>query len=391
MKDSMSDINKIIGETKAYGCLDCGKCTSICPVARYDPEFSPRILAYEAIHSKEEEVLQQKQLWSCLTCAACETICQAGVKYSDLVRSLRAGAHECGITGHCTHGGALQSLMHIMASEGIRQDRLGWLPKQFETAAISDVFYFVGCAPYFDTIFSDLDVQTLRAPKGAIALLNHLGIVPALSPNERCCGHDLLNSGDVEGFLKLARQNVAEIRKTGAKRIVTACPEGYHTLKVQYPRHLGNTGFEVVHLTEMIAEAVQRGDLIFHQVNRKVAYHDPCRLGRISGIYDAPRTILNAIPGLEVIELAHHRSHSLCCGTQSWMNCGTINKQIQVELLREARATGADLLLTACPKCQIHLKCAMHDDRLGPDVQIEIEDLARFIASALWPGRRFSA
>ncbi|MFA4836260.1 MAG: (Fe-S)-binding protein [Dehalococcoidia bacterium] len=385
----MKEIKKIIAETRAYGCLDCGKCTAICPVSRYDPEFSPRMLVYDAIHGDGSTILQQKQIWSCLTCGACEMICQSGVQFSEFVTSLRGEAHQKGVTGQCTHGGVLQSLVHIMASDDLKQSRLDWLPKQFKTAATSDTFYFVGCAPYFDTFFADLDVKTLRAPKGAIALLNQLGIVPALSPNERCCGHDLLNSGDIDGFLKLARLNVEEITKSGAKRVVTSCAEGYHTLKVEYPRHLGNTGFEVVHLTELIAKAVSNGELKFHSVNRKVVYHDPCNLGRISGIYDEPRAILGAIPGLEVVEMSHHRSMALCCGTQSWMNCGAVNKQIQVELLREAKATGADMLLTACPKCQIHLKCAMRDEKPGQDIQIEIEDIARFIASAVWPGRRF--
>jgi len=109
----------------------------------------------------------------------------------------------------------------------------------------------------------------------------------------------------------------------------------------------------------------------------------------MSGIYDEPRAILEAIPGLELVEMNHHRSSALCCGTQSWINCGAVNKQIQLELLREVKATGADMLLTACPKCKIHLTCAMRDEKLGQEVQIEIEDIVRFIASALWPGRVF--
>ncbi|MDD5093639.1 MAG: (Fe-S)-binding protein [Dehalococcoidia bacterium] len=385
----MKEIKRIAADTKAYGCLDCGKCTAVCPVSRYDCDFSPRMLVYDALHGGESEVLKDGQIWSCLTCAACEKVCQSGVRYSDFVRSLRADAYEIGKTGQCTHGGALQSLMRIMASDDLKQDRLGWVVKQLQIADTSDVFYFVGCAPYFDTFFSDLDVKTLRAAKGSVAILNHLGIVPALSPDERCCGHDLLNIGDVEGFVNLARHNIAAIAKTGAKRVVVSCAEGYHTLKVEYPRLLGNTGFEVVHMTELIAEAVKNGKLKFNSVNRKVTFHDPCRLGRMSGIYDAPRSILQAIPGLEVVEMNHHRSMAVCCGTQSWINCGATNKQIQLELLREAKATGADMLLTACPKCKIHLTCAMNDEKLGQELQIEIEDISRFAASALWPGRKF--
>ncbi len=373
----------MIATTKAYACLDCGKCTAACPISRYDSGFSPRMLVYDAIHETDTEIVHDDRLWQCLTCASCEAICTSGVQYGEFIRTLRGEANEQGITGQCTHGGALQSLMHIMASDDLKQNRLDWVPKQLETATTSDTLFFVGCAPYFDSFFSNLEVKTRRAAQGSLALLNRMGIVPAVSPDERCCGHDLLNSGDIDGFKKLAAQNIQEISKTGATRVVTSCPEGYHTLKVEYPRYLGNTGFEVVHLTELVAEAVAKGELSFNKTKRKVAYHDPCRLGRMSGIYDEPRAILDAIPGLTVVEMSHHRGTALCCGTQSWINCGAINKQLQVDLLKEAKATGADVLLTACPKCQIHLKCAMHDEVLGQDIKIKIQDFAGFVAGAL--------
>ncbi len=379
----MKDKIRIIAGTKANICLDCGKCTAACPVARHDSGFSPRMLVYDAIHGTDKEIENDARIWECLTCATCEVICPSGVQYSNFIRSLREEAHEIGVTGQCAHGGALQSLMHIMAADELQQDRLSQVPKQLEIAQTSDTLFFVGCAHYFDAFFADLDVKTLQASQGSITLLNRMGIVPAVLPNERCCGHDLLNSGDVEGFLKLARQNMKEIKATGARRVVVSCPEGYHTLKVEYPRYLGSTGFEVIHLSQLLAEAVSNGNLEFKKLNKQVAYHDPCRLGRISGIYDEPRAVLGAISGVEIREMAHHRANALCCGTQSWMNCGAINKQMQIELLEEAKATGADMLITACPKCQIHLKCAMHDEGTGQELQIQIQDFAAFVAGAL--------
>ena len=379
----MSDIKRILAETKASACLDCGKCTAACVVARHNCDFSPRMLVYDAIQDSKYEILSDGRLWECLTCAACENICTSGVKYIDFIRGLRQDAGEIGVTGQCTHSGALQALMGIMAAEDIKQDRLGWVPKQVETSTTSDTLYFVGCAPYFDTFFDNLNAKSLKGPVGSLTLLNRMGIVPALLPNERCCGHDLLNAGDVEGFLALARQNLKEISATGAKRIVVSCPEGYHTLKLLFPKYLGDTGLEVIHIMDILAESVRTSKIKFRKVNKKATYHDPCRLGRISGIYDQPREILNAIPGLKVIEMSHHRNNALCCGTQSWMNCGSINKQIQVELLKEAKATGADILITACPKCKIHLRCAMQDEILGQELQMEIKSFTGFVANAL--------
>jgi Fe-S oxidoreductase len=270
-----------------------------------------------------------------------------------------------------------------MTADNRDQNRLGWVDKSLKTATESDVLYFVGCHPYFDVLFSDLGVRTVDTAKGAVKLLNKLGIVPALMPNERCCGHDLLWAGDREHFLKLAEHNIREISKTGAKQVVTTCPEGYKTLKFEYPRYFGNMDFEVVHISLLLAEAVADDKLKFRRTNKKVTYHDPCRLGRFADIYDEPRSIIGAIPGLELVEMPHNRVSALCCGTQAWMNCGTVNKQIQAERLREASATGADILLTSCPKCQIHLKCALHDGKLAEELGIEIEDITSLAAKAL--------
>ena len=313
----------------------------------------------------------------------CEERCQSGVHYTELIKLLRVKAHGLGETGQCTHGGALQSLMHIMTADQLNQNRLSWLGKKLKTAAEAQILYFVGCQPYFDVLFADVGVRTLGIAKGAVKLLNHLDIVPALLPNERCCGHDLLWAGDTEHFARLAEHNLKEISKAKAKKVVTTCPECYLTLKVDYPRYFGSLDFEVVHLSQLLAERIADGKLKFRRLAKKVTYHDPCRLGRFSGMYDEPRAVINAIPKLELVEMPRNRTGALCCGTQAWMNCGTVNKQIQAERLREASATGAGILLTSCPKCQIHFRCAMHDKGLSEELGIEIEDITSLAARAL--------
>ena len=376
----MTEISDIVTLTGAYSCLDCGKCTVVCPVSRYDTSYSPRRVVNNAIYGQEVGVIGDGQLWSCITCSMCEERCQSGVKYTELIKSLRSKAHEAGCSGECTHGGALQSLMHIMTSPNLQQNRLGWVDKNLKTATESDVLYWVGCQPYFDVIFSDLMVKTIDTAKGAVKLLNSLDITPALLPNERCCGHDLLWSGDVEHFLKLAEHNLEEIKKSKAKKVVATCPEGYITLKYEYPHYFGSLDFEVVHISQLLADAISEGRLKFRRFKQKVTYHDPCRLGRFSGIFDAPRAIISAIPGLELQEMPRNRVNALCCGTQAWINCGSVNKQIQEDRLREAASTGADILLTSCPKCQIHFRCALNDGRLGEELNIRIEDVVSLAA-----------
>ncbi|MFH1486663.1 MAG: (Fe-S)-binding protein, partial [Chloroflexota bacterium] len=223
----MTRISQIIADTRAYSCLDCGKCTVACPISRYDSSYSPRKLVYRALCDHGDEVLKDGQLWSCITCSMCEERCQSGVHYAELMRLLRSEAYALGNSGQCTHGGALQSLMRIMTADNLSQNRLDWLDESLKTAAESDIAYFVGCQPYFDVLFRDIGARTLKTGRGAIRLLNQMDIVPAVLPNERCCGHDLLWAGDIEHFVKLAQHNMEEIGKAKAKRVVVTCPECY--------------------------------------------------------------------------------------------------------------------------------------------------------------------
>jgi Fe-S oxidoreductase len=120
-------------------------------------------------------------------------------------------------------------------------------------------------------------------------------------------------------------------------------------------------------------------------VNTRVTYQDPCRLGRYMGVYQAPRKVLSAIPGVELVEMEHNAADAICCGVSSWVSCGATAKSIQMARLTEAKATGADILVTACPKCQIHFKCALSGKVPGnrEAVDIPIEDLTSLVATAL--------
>jgi len=161
---------------------------------------------------------------------------------------------------------------------------------------------------------------------------------------------------------------------------LTTCPECARTLKIDYPQLVGSHGLEIVHLSELIAEhGLQLGP---GAEARRATYQDPCRLGRHLGVYDAPRAVIAGL-GLDLVEMESARKASLCCGTSCWTACGQVSKNIQVERLQQARATGADLLVTACVKCQIHFRCAQQDPSLAGEIGIEVRDLATLVAEAL--------
>ena len=380
----MFDLQSVISDTKVRLCLDCGKCTVVCPVARYDPEFNPRRIVQEALKQNGRSPVG-RTIWSCISCNMCMERCNYNVKFTDFIRSLRYKALEEGTEIEYSHGGAPQTTMHIMARRDTRQSRLNWLPEDIEIAKQCDTAFFVGCAPYFDVLFSDLGVKTIEGTKGALRLLNHAQIPFTLVPNERCCGRDLLLLGDIEGFLALARANMHEFSRRGIKNIITSCPEGYYTLKIDYPKFLQDWEISVMHITEVIAPLIENGQLTLGRPEQRVTYQDPCTLGRYSNIFEQPRSILASVDGLEVVEMADNREKALCCGASPWAYCGAVNKQIQKERLAQAGATGADVLITACPKCQIHLKCAQKNAENNDVCQIEIQDICDLAAQSLLP------
>jgi len=374
---------KRIQETNAFSCLECGKCTGTCPVSRYSQTFSPRQILTRSIHNSHPEAFDVNGLWSCLTCMRCDEICPSEIKYSDLILMLRQFKGIENRDGTCSHGGILESIAKIMTTPNLKQQRLDWLTKEYQTSSDGEYLYFMGCLPYFDALFSSIDVQSLNIARSTMKILNYFDIKPQLLADEKCCGHDLYWNGDINNFTKLAKSNIDAIKQSGAKKIVTACPECYRTLKVDYNMNFGKQGYEVYHISELIDQQLDGKNHKIKTDEQKITFQDPCRLGRHLNIYEAPRNAMSLLTGFELKEMAHHHKRSICCGVSGWMNCSQISKQIQTQRLNEAKSTGAKTMVTACAKCQIHFKCAMQDEKLNLDVGIDIKDLTEVFAENL--------
>ncbi len=378
----MSDLNQKIKDTKVRLCLDCGKCTVVCPVAQYNSDFNPRLIIQRRLNGPPGQTpAPDETVWSCLNCQMCLERCNYQVKFPQFITSLRAEAVQDGARVQCSHGGALQAAMRMMSHKGINQERLDWLPEDIVLTEQSDTRFFVGCAPYFDVVFADLGVKTLDGVIAALRLLNKAGIPFNLLANERCCGRDLLLQGDEEGFRALAKANAAEFSRHGVKKIITYCPECYSALKNEYPKVTGGTGIEVISLVEVLAPVAKDKKIVAGKLNKKVTYHDPCTLGRGFRVFDPPRQLLQSINGVQLVEMENNREKSLCCGANPWAHCSAVNRQVQGQRLAQAAGSGADVLVTACPKCQIHLTCAQKSEDLKTK-NIQIKDLASLLAPA---------
>jgi len=379
----MPEIAEVARKTRAWACYDCGKCTATCPIARAGSDYSPRRHVLTTNMRQQEELVGNGTLFACLTCRLCDQRCPAEVSYTELIQQLREMRHHEGVEPECPHGGALQSAMRMMAKGTTQQDRLSWLTKDLKTeSAKGTVFYWTGCTMYYDAFFPELEIATLEGTRAAVRIMNKLGEVPVVSQDERCCGHDLLWNGDRKNFELLAKHNVQLVADSGAEVLVTSCAECLRTWKIDYEPFFKGKMPRIMHISEFVGE--RQAELRFKSNRtRRVTFQDPCRLGRHLGIYDPPRQMLKSIPGIELAEMPRSGRRATCCAGGTWSNCDRFAKKIQVQRLREARGTGAEVLATACPKCQVHLRCAMKDPNLGGEIKIEMRDVAELVAEAL--------
>lgn len=164
------NLEDIIQQTKAYYCLECGKCTSICPVSRYDPSFSPRAMIEKALLGFEDELIFNRELFSCLTCYQCRQKCPCDVEFPVFIQKARNIAQGNEQHGVCAHSGQLQSLARLMASPDIKQNRLEWLSDKYRISEESDIIFWVGCAPYFEPIFDDIEFRALDITEASLKI-----------------------------------------------------------------------------------------------------------------------------------------------------------------------------------------------------------------------------
>jgi len=378
-EQTIEAVKQIIDDTGAFDCVECGKCTTVCPIAKVDPNFAPRTIVLRAMEGIVDNIAKDRDIWTCITCEQCNSMCPYKVDYSGFIRGMREEASQFGAAPLCSQGGLIHSTQRIMANSKLKQNRLGWVKDDMKVSDKGDVFYFVGCLPHYDAIFYDRqDLKMQKISESAVKIMNKAGIVPVVSNEEKCCGHDLNWTGNEEDFEKLMEHNIELIRRSGAKKVVFTCPECYRTFKMDYQDLAGDLGFELVHMSDFVKQLADAGDLKLEgskKITETFSYHDSCRLGRHSGIYDSPRELAKAFSGAKFVEMENTRDKAICCGVSAWSNCNANAKRIQVDRIVEAKKAGADRLLMFCPKCQIHMKCAIQDkvpvDQAMVDVRLE--------------------
>ncbi len=394
-----------------YACTYCNRCTDLCPANKTGKplkpgkmiqdlreillEDAPKIMAAMKDGQKpspEEEIegveplvgrlLDKDAIWACTTCGACLHICPTRNEHPQKIIQLRRylALMEGDIPEEM--GLAFRNMENNFNPWGVGfAARADWaegldIPLMSEKGE-AEYLLWVGCAGAYDDRYK-------KVMKALVEILKAAGVDFAiLGTEEKCCGDSARRLGNEYLFEMLAMENVELLKSYNVKKVIVACPHGYHVLKHEYPQY-GWEG-EVWHHTEFILRLINEGRIKLKKgLALKTVYHDSCYLGRHNGIFDEPRKVLaNVVPAEKLLEMPRNREISFCCGAgggRMWLE-ETIGKRINVERTEEAINTGAELIVTACPFC-----LTMFDDGLknkGKEEEIQLKDIAEIVREAM--------
>jgi Fe-S oxidoreductase/nitrate reductase gamma subunit len=382
----------------SLACMRCGRCQDICPAANSGTTLNPMFLmqnirrlekvllgkskgngngssgeeSEQEVQNPEdvlliETVLDEEAVWACTTCRACMEMCPVYVEQMEIIGEMRRGLIESGETPPDVRD-FLQNIQKQKNPWGegkFKRDQ--WIKKsEIEIPSVKENpefewLWFVGCAHSFDN-------RNIPVARKLARLLNDLEVNYAvLGREEGCCGNDVRRVGEEGLFQVLMEENMQTFEKYGVERLFATSPHCYNTFKNEYE------GYEVKFILEILYDAIKSGKLeLKHPVNKRVTFHDPCYLGRYNGIYDLPREILKAIPGVELVEMPRNREKSFCCGAGG----GNLVREYPGEdrpnniRAREAASTNAEILAVACPFCMIMLEDGVKTEKLDDRIQV---------------------
>jgi Fe-S oxidoreductase len=373
------------GGSEAYLCYQCGNCMAVCPWYHVDkvtyPVYQvPQSVKLGAIMTSEDTAViehEVNEVYRCVGCEACTTFCPHGVSLPNVMRSIRRILVEFG-----SYPAELSDSVSRIQSSGnpfgeARENRGSWAEGHGvpEYGPNTEYLYSPCCVPAYDP-------RIKKAAQATAAILNAVGVsYGTLGDQESCCCEAIRRAGAEEAFREVAGANVAAYQAPGVGKVVVTSPHCLTTFKQEYGELGGD--FETLHQTQLFHRLITEQRLVpRNELDKKVVYHDPCTLGRVNRIYDEPREVLKAIPGLELVEIPHfNHDHSLCCGGGSggvWLERPKGERLSDVRV-QQAVDTGADILAVACPYC-----LQMFEDSVKTmDADLEVRDISELLADSI--------
>jgi Fe-S oxidoreductase/FAD/FMN-containing dehydrogenase len=378
----------------AYSWSQCGYCVDECDqfYGRGWESQSPRGKWYWLRQYMEGKVKWDRfmvdTILVCTTCELCNLRCSASLPIEPSWMKLRGKlVHE---DKHMTFppfemmGAALTAEGDIWA--GYRKNRSDWFPAELKAThgpkVKSKNIYFAGCTASY--VENDIG-------QAAVTLLDAAGVdFTCLGTAESCCGIPMLVAGKWDVFEETMRKNIAAVRASGADTVICSCPACDMMWRHSYPEWARKLGIDfslsVKHYSEVVAEKIRSGEFKFkNPINQRVTWHDSCHIGRVSGVYEPPREIIKAIPGVDFVELPHNRESAHCCGSVlTLIKEPPVAAEIGKLRMDEVAEVKADAVLALCPCCEFQLRVTKDKKKLAP----EVHDLAAFACRSL--GKNFA-
>jgi heterodisulfide reductase subunit D len=374
-------------KNQIYSCLRCGFCfdhiegggQKICPpYATYGFEsYGARgkmALARALIDGViDYDADIAARVFSCTECGACQEECFKYLSLAEIYAAMKEDLAERDLLPD-----GRKSLLAPLDGEGNpygrpADKRLAWAPGKERVGRTADVVLYAGCTPSY---------VRRGIARSAFRLLDAAGVDFALLDEEVCCGHPHVSMGRPDLARGAMEKNLASIERAGARTVVFACPGCLKTFREEVPTLLGRLlPFEALHLSEFLAESPAFRAVRLQKQSRIATYHDPCTLGRGLGIFEAPRRVIEAVPSSRLVEMPRTQERSFCCGNGGFVRFDDEGMSIENETSRftEAERTGAEVVLSACPACQIGLL----DAKRREDSPIEVLDVLEWVAAAL--------
>jgi Fe-S oxidoreductase len=351
-----TSLYELVDGKRVRTCLQCGMCSGVCPFG-YLMDFPPSRIITALRADVFEEVLTTDTVWMCVSCYACTEVCPADIPVT--AGLMTRAKEELLLAGNVP--GELQDALENSQRYGNPQGesprkRADWAAGIEPAVTVLgrdkcpvDVLWFVGDYPSYHP-------RVQFVTKALARVLNALGVnFGILGPEENSDGDTQRLAGERGLFEMLAEKNGRAFSKYQFNEIITTDPHAFNAIKNEYPAVL-DTSYPVRHYTEFLAERLdQLQPLLKQEVNATVTYHDPCYLGRANGVFDAPRALLESIPGVKLVEMPHNHTTSLCCGGGGggmWLDGFQWEKshtRLSEWRVKEAMMTGANILATACP------------------------------------------
>jgi len=340
---------------KLRRCIQCGTCSATCPTA-YAMDYSPRQVWRRVQLGLRDEVLNSSTFWLCTTCKACQVRCPRGIDLMDAMIALKEYAVGTDVNvpeGMKTFGDTIATSYNISADDNktrqIWSQNLAHIPRGVKPRRRkAEVLYFIGCVSSFYP-------RTYSIPQALVQIMDQAEVeFTTLGGDEWCCGYPLHIAGMGDRMAEFAQHNVQKARAAGVKRVVFTCPSCYYAWAHLYPEFVDVSGIQSLHASEFLAELLAGDQVTLAPVKEVVTYHDPCDLGRKSGVYDAPREVLARIPGLEFREMSASRENALCCGGGGDVEVADhdVTTAVAGRRVAQAQATGAKYVLSACQQCK---------------------------------------